>query len=123
MLNLPIARSRGWSATRAPTRRACFFKDGIQLSNDSCFDFSFTVIDVSEQFWADANTATPTISARIPSYVVFNMAADVKLTKNLKLIAGISDRGDEKYYSRVFFSGSIEPAPVRSGYAGLSLQF
>jgi hypothetical protein len=26
-------------------------------------------------------------------------------------------------YSRVFFNGSIEPAPARSGYAGVSLEF
>jgi hypothetical protein len=29
---------------------------------------------------------------------------------------------DEKYYDRVFANG-IEPAPNRSGYAGLSLAF
>jgi len=45
------------------------------------------------------------------------------VTKNVKLIAGISNLGDEKYYSRVFFNGSIEPAPGRAGYAGLSLEF
>ena len=32
------------------------------------------------------------------------------------------DLTDEKYYDRVFANG-IEPAPRRSGYAGLSLAF
>jgi len=40
----------------------------------------------------------------------------------LRLIAGISNLTDEKYYDRVFASG-IEPAPRRSGYAGVSLAF
>ena len=40
----------------------------------------------------------------------------------IHLIAGISNLTDQKYYNRVFANG-IEPAPRRSGYAGLSLQF
>jgi hypothetical protein len=40
-----------------------------------------------------------------------------------RLIAGISNLADEQYYSRVFFDGSIEPAPGRSGYAGVSVEF
>lgn len=98
-------------------------KGGIQLSRDHIFDLAFTAVYVSDEFWADANVATPTIPAKIPSYVVFNVAADWHVTKNVKLIAGISNLGDEKYYSRVFFNGSIEPAPGRAGYAGLSLEF
>ncbi len=99
------------------------FKGGIQLSHDNVFDITFSAVYVSDEFWADANTGTPTIPAKIPSYVVFNIAGDYRITKNLKVIAGISNIGDEKYYSRVFFNGSIEPAPGRSGYAGLSLTF
>ncbi|MEO7168019.1 MAG: TonB-dependent receptor [Chthoniobacterales bacterium] len=99
------------------------FKGGIQLRRDGCFDVSVTAVYVSDEFWADSNLGTPTIPAKIPSYVVFNLAADYHITKNLKLIGGISNLGDEKYYSRVFFNGSIEPAPGRSAYAGLSLKF
>ena len=99
------------------------FKGGVQLSLDECFDLSFTAVYVSEQFWADSNLGTPTIPAKIPSYVTLNVAGDWKITKNLKLIAGVSNLADEKYYSRVFFNGSIEPAPGRAAYAGLSLKF
>ena len=98
-------------------------KGGIQLSRDNIFDVAFTAVYVSDEFWADSNLGTPTIPAKIPSYVVFNVSADWKITKNVKLIAGVSNLGDEKYYSRVFFNGSIEPAPGRAGYAGLSLEF
>ena len=99
------------------------FKGGVTLSKDNCFDVTFTAVYVSEEFWADSNLGTPTIPAEIPSYVVLNLAGDWKITKNLKLIAGISNLADEKYYSRVFFNGSIEPAPQRAGYAGFSLTF
>jgi Fe(3+) dicitrate transport protein len=99
------------------------FKGGLQLSRDNCFDLSFTAVYVSDEFWADSNLGTPTFPAKIPSYVVLNLAGDWKITKNLKLIAGINNLADEKYYSRVFFNGSIEPAPQRSAYAGLSFEF
>ena len=99
------------------------WKGGITLSRDKCFDISLTAVYVSEQFWSDANTATGTIPAKIPSYKVLNLAGDYYITKRLKLIAGISNLADEKYYSRVFFNGSIEPAPRRSGYAGVSYEF
>ena len=99
------------------------FKGGIQLSRDGLFDLSFTAVYVSDEYWADANTGTPTIPAKIPAYTVLNLAGDYRVTKNLKIIAGISNLADEKYYSRVFFNGSIEPAPGRAAYAGLSVEF
>ncbi|MDQ6624320.1 MAG: hypothetical protein M3Y86_12665 [Verrucomicrobiota bacterium] len=36
---------------------------------------------------------------------------------------GISNLFDEKYYSRIFLTGTIDPAARRSGYAGLSVEF
>jgi outer membrane receptor protein involved in Fe transport len=51
------------------------------------------------------------------------LAADYYIAKRPKLIAGISNLADEKYYSRVFFNGGIEPAPRRSGYAAASIEF
>lgn len=82
-----------------------------------------TAIYVSDQFWQDADTGLATIPAKIPSYKVLNLAGDYYITKRLKLIAGISNLADEKYYSRVFFNGSIEPALRRSGYVGASIEF
>ncbi len=65
------------------------------------------------------------IPAKIPSYEVFNLSGEFYLTKNVRLIGGISNLADKKYYSRVFpfGGGSIDPAPGRSGYAGLSVEF
>lgn len=69
----------------------------------------------------DANQATASTPAEIASYTVIHLSGDVYL-HHVRLIAGVSDLADEKYYSRVFLNGSIEPAPRRTGYAGLSLE-
>ncbi len=54
-------------------------------------------------------------AARIPRYTVLDLSANFKLGRHLRLLGGISNLGDEKYYSRVFFvNGGIEPAAGRS---------
>ncbi len=98
-------------------------KGGVQLILDNVFNFTFSAVHVSDEYWADANVGTPTIPAKIPAYTLLNLAGDYKVTKNLKLIGGVSNLADEKYYSRVFFNGSIEPAPGRTFYGGLQLTF
>ncbi len=98
-------------------------KGGISLRKDNCFDIALTAVYVSQQFWQDTNIGNPAIpKSKIPPYAVFNLSADYYLTRNLRLIGGISNLTDEKYYDRVFANG-IEPAPRLSGYAGLSLAF
>jgi outer membrane receptor protein involved in Fe transport len=98
-------------------------KGGLQFRKDNCFDITFTAFYVAQQFWQDTNIGNVQIpKAHIPAYKVFNLSGDWYITKNLRLIAGISNLTDEKYYDRVFANG-IEPAPRRSGYAGVSLQF
>jgi Fe(3+) dicitrate transport protein len=98
-------------------------KGGLQLRKDNCFDITFSAIYVSQQFWQDTDVGNAQIpKAQIAPYKVFNLTGDFYLTRNLRIIAGITNLTDEKYYDRVFANG-IEPAPHRSGYAGLSLAF
>jgi outer membrane receptor protein involved in Fe transport len=98
-------------------------KGGLSFQKEHCFNIAFTAVYVSQQFWQDTNIATPNIpKAHIPPYAVFNLSADWYLTKNLRLIGGISNLTDAKYYNRVFANG-IEPAPRISGYGGVSLEF
>jgi Fe(3+) dicitrate transport protein len=99
------------------------WKGGLTFSRDKCFNITLSGVYVSDEYWADNNLGIATIPAKIPSYKVFNVAGDFYLTRHLKLIAGLSNLADEKYYSRVFFNGSIEPAPRRAGYAGLAVEF
>jgi Fe(3+) dicitrate transport protein len=98
-------------------------RGGISFQKENCFDIALTAVYVSQQFWQDTNVGSPAIpKAKIPSYKTFNLSGDWYITKNLRLIAGISNLTDEKYYDRVFGNG-IEPAPRRSGYASVSLAF
>jgi Fe(3+) dicitrate transport protein len=98
-------------------------KGGLQLRKDNCFDITFSAIYVSQQFWQDTDIGNAQIpKAEIAPYKVFNLTGDFYLTRNLRIIAGITNLTDEKYYDRVFANG-IEPAPRMSGYAGLSLAF
>jgi outer membrane receptor protein involved in Fe transport len=43
--------------------------------------------------------------------------------EEVRLFAGVSNLFDEKNYPRVFLNGLIDPAPRRSAYAGLSVEF
>jgi Fe(3+) dicitrate transport protein len=98
-------------------------KGGLQFRKDNCFDITFSAIYVSQQFWQDTDIGNAQIpKALIAPYKLFNLTGDFYLTRNLRIIAGITNLTDEKYYDRVFANG-IEPAPRLSGYAGLSLSF
>ena len=107
------------------------FKGGITFKRDKCFNFTFSAVYVSEQFWQDSNVGgnpsptSPAIPAQIPSYTIYNLSGEFYLTRNVRLIGGISNLSDEKYYSRVFpfGGGSIDPAAGRSGYVGMSVEF
>lgn len=107
------------------------WKGGISFQKEKCFRFTLSGVHVSDQFWADNNRPNPSaplgapilVPAVIPSYTVLNFSAEFYLTKNVRLFGGISNLAEEKYYSRVFLNGLIDPAPQRSGYAGLSVEF
>ena len=107
------------------------FKGGITFKRDKCFNVTLTGVYVSDQYWQDSNQpgsftpATLQIPAKIPSYTIYNLSGEFYLTRNVRLIGGVSNLSDEKYYSRVFpfGGGSIDPAPRRSGFIGLSAEF
>jgi Fe(3+) dicitrate transport protein len=107
------------------------WKGGITLQKEKCFRFTVSGVHVADQFFADNNRPNPAtplgapivVPAIIPSYTIFNFSGEFYLTKNVRLIAGVSNLADEKYYSRVFLNGLIDPAPRRTGYAGLSVEF
>jgi Fe(3+) dicitrate transport protein len=108
------------------------WKGGITFQKEKCFRVSFTGVYSSDQFWQDSNApllatvagvSTISVPAKIPSYKVFNLSSEWYVTKNVRVIAGISNLFDEKYYSRAFLTGLIDPAAQRTGYAGLSVEF
>lgn len=104
------------------------WKGGVTFKKDKCFNVTLSGVYVSDEFWSDTNLPNPAtgpvlVPAIIPAYKVFNLSGEYYVTKNVRLIGGISNLTNEKYYSRVFLTGNIEPAPRMSGYAGLSVEF
>ena len=104
------------------------WKGGITFQKEKCFRITLSGVYVADQFWADSNQplvagGAVSVPAVIPSYKVFNLSGEWYVTKNVRLIAGISNLADEKYYSRAFLTGLIDPAPRRTGYAGVSVEF
>jgi Fe(3+) dicitrate transport protein len=105
------------------------WKGGITFQKEKCFRVTFSGVHVADQFWQDSNQpllaagGIVSVPAIIPEYTVWNLSSEWYLTKNVRLIAGVSNVSDEKYYSRAFLTGLIEPAPRRTGYAGVSLEF
>jgi Fe(3+) dicitrate transport protein len=108
------------------------WKGGISFEKEHCFNISLTAVYVSQQYWQDTDLGARTapsatafrtvIQPQIPPYHTLNLSGYWYVTKNVRLIGGISNLTDEKYYDRIFANG-IEPAPRRGGYAGLSVEF
>ena len=103
-------------------------KYGLTLRREGQFKLSLTGQSISSQYFQDSDLpvgfpgSANYVPAKIPAYTVFDLAGDWQLTRNLRLLAGISNLSDEKYYNRVFQNG-IEPAEGRKIYAGIAAGF
>lgn len=111
-------------------------KAGATLRRDGHYKVSLVVDSVASQFFQDSNLpitspspgnpANPLIvtPARIPAYTVADLSGEYTLLGKLRLLAGISNLTDRRYYSRVFISrGLLEPARERTIYAGVGYDF
>ena len=103
-------------------------KYGLTYRAEGRYSVSLTGVSVSSQFFQDSDLpggtlGTPSyLPAKVGGYTVLDLAADWYLTKRLRVLGGVSNFGDVRYYSRVFQNG-IEPALGRNVYAGLALGF
>lgn len=101
-------------------------KYGISLRRDGRLDVSLAGSTVSSQYFQDSNLPVGApgsanyIPAKIPSYTVLDLSADWQVTRNVRLLGGISNLTDRKYYNRVFQNG-IEPGLRRKVYLGIAL--
>lgn len=103
---------------------AHLYKAGITWRREERWKASLVMESVGSQYFEDNDLPVAGTPARIPAYVVADLASDVHLTKRLRLLGGISNLADRRYYSRVFlFGGSIEPALRRAVYAGAAYDF
>jgi Fe(3+) dicitrate transport protein len=97
-------------------------KFGLIWREQGRYSVSLSGVAITSQYFQDSDLPSPggLVPAKVPSYATVDVAADYNLTPKLRLIGGVSNLFDEKYYSRVFQNG-IEPAPGRAFYAGLAL--
>jgi Fe(3+) dicitrate transport protein len=103
---------------------------GLVYREDKKLKLALSVVSTASQYWQDSNlpTAPSTVGtdafipAKVPQATVFDFSGDYWLVPNLRLLAGISNIGDKKYYIRVFSNG-IEPALGRTYYGGFSYEF
>jgi Fe(3+) dicitrate transport protein len=78
---------------------------------------------VGDHYWQDSNAAGTVGVAKIASYMVWDLTAEMAVYKDtVRLLAGVNNVFDEDYYSRIRSDG-IEPAPRRTYYLGVSLVF
>jgi Fe(3+) dicitrate transport protein len=106
---------------------------GLVYREDKKLKLALSVNSVASQYWQDSNLPAnaPTgnnppadnfIPAKAPQYTVWDLSGDYWVYRNLRLLAGVSNIGDKKYYNRVFGNG-IEPALGRTWYGGFSYEF
>ena len=106
---------------------------GLVYREDKKLKLALSVISVASQYWQDSNLpanapqpgkppADNYIPAKVPQYTLWDFSGDYWIAPQWRLLAGISNIGDKKYYNRVFGNG-IEPGLRRTYYAGFSYEF
>jgi Fe(3+) dicitrate transport protein len=73
---------------------------------------------VDSHYADDGNTA----NFQVPNYNVWDLTAEIKVHKNVSLIAGINNLFDQQYFTRVRNDG-IDPSNGRNYYIGASFEF
>jgi Fe(3+) dicitrate transport protein len=99
-------------------------KAGATFRQDHHYKVSLVVDSVAYQFFQDSNQPLNGTPARIPTYTVTDLSGEYNLIGGLRLLGGISNLTNRRYYSRVFISrGQLEPARDRTFYGGLAYDF
>lgn len=101
-------------------------KAGITWRVDQRVKLSLTGVSSAAQYWQDANQSSGSgsgyLPARIPAYTVLDVAGDWQINRSVRLLGGVSNLADRRYYGRVWRIG-LEPAQGRSWYTGVALSF
>jgi Fe(3+) dicitrate transport protein len=104
-------------------------KAGATLRQDGRYKVSLVVDSVDSQFFQDSNQPIVTAGgittpARIPTYTVTDFSGEYTVVGGLRVLAGVSNLTNRRYYSRVFISrGQLEPARDRMFYGGFAYDF
>jgi Fe(3+) dicitrate transport protein len=125
-----------FTASRVPTNignTPAFSPDylarvGVVWREDKRFKLALSVQSVASQYGQDSNLPFGTagtdsfIPAKVPAYTVADFSGDWYVLPHLRLLAGVSNLTDRKYYARVFQNG-IEPGLRRTYYGGFAYEF
>lgn len=103
---------------------------GLTYREDKKLKLALSVNSVASQYWQDSNLSTAAntvgtdafIPAKVPQYTLWDFSGDYWLLPQLRLLGGVSNIGDKKYYNRIFSNG-IEPGTRRTYYVGFSYEF
>lgn len=94
------------------------FRTGLNYAYNDRAKVTFGGSFVDGHYADDTNT----LARQVPAYMVWDLTAEVKVHKNVRLLAGINNIFDESYFSRVRSDG-IDPANGRNFYVGASFEF
>jgi Fe(3+) dicitrate transport protein len=105
---------------------------GVAYREDKKLKLALSVVTVASQYFQDSNLPGPTpvatpstpgyIPAKIPSYTVADFSGDWWVLPQVRLLGGVQNIFDRKYYNRVFSNG-IDPALGRTFYIGAAYEF
>jgi Fe(3+) dicitrate transport protein len=116
--NSQIANQVGKTPAYAPDY---VVKAGVTLREDRLYKLSLVVDSVASQFFQDSNLAIGKTPARIPTYTLVDLSGEYILAGHFRLLGGVANLTDRRYYSRVFISrGLLEPGKSRTFYAGVA---
>ena len=109
---------------------AYVLKAGATLRRDGHYKVSLVVDSVASQFFQDSNLPVVnnqgivTTPERIPTYTVADFSGEYTVMGGLRVLAGVANLTNRRYYSRVFISrGQLEPGRDRTFYAGVGYDF
>jgi Fe(3+) dicitrate transport protein len=96
-------------------------KGGLTLTEARGLKLSLIVDAVGSQYIQDNDLPAGTTPARIPAYAVADFSGEYRFGRHWRVLGGVSNLTDRRYYSRVFlFGGMLEPALGRQLYAGIA---
>ena len=101
---------------------------GLVYREDRKLKLALSAVSAASQYFQDSNLPTGApgainyIPAKVPSYAIADFSADWWVLPQVRLLGGVSNLTDRKYYNRVFSNG-IDPAQGRTFYVGAAYEF
>lgn len=101
---------------------------GVVYRQDRKLKLALSVVSVASQYFQDSNLPLGApgdanhIPAKVPPYTLADFSADWWVAPQVRLLGGVSNIADKKYYARVFSNG-IEPGLGRTFYLGAAYEF